>query len=229
MSIPKVIHYCWFGRNPLPEKALVCIASWQKFCPDYEIKQWNEDNFDFSGNRYAREAYEAKKWAFVSDYARLAVLYDHGGIYMDTDVELLKPLDEFLAEDAFSGFESDRYGITGIMAARAGHPWMGAMLNSYTDRPFLGEDGTPDLTTNTESATALMIRDFGFVPGGSDQILRSGIHIYPTDWFCPKDWRDGVICTTGNTHAIHHYAGSWVDHAEQRFTARFKKLIPIFG
>jgi mannosyltransferase OCH1-like enzyme len=104
--IPKVIHYCWFGGKPLPELAKKCIASWKKKCPDYEIKEWNETNFDLSSNRYLQEAIKMKKWAFASDYIRLAVLYNEGGIYLDTDVEILKPLDKFLRHDFFTNFEN---------------------------------------------------------------------------------------------------------------------------
>ena len=110
--IPKVIHYCWFGKKPLPPLAVNCIDSWKKFCPDYEIIEWNEKNFDINSNTYVREAYENKKWAFVSDYVQLYALYNYGGIYMDTDVQVLKPLDAFLNDQAFSGFEAyDRVPI----------------------------------------------------------------------------------------------------------------------
>ena len=118
--IPKTIHYIWFGGNPLPEDAKRCIDTWKKYCPDYEIKEWNESNFDVAQNDYIKEAYEAKKWAFVSDYARLKVLVEYGGIYMDTDVEVLKPLDRFLSERAFSGFEDADAIPAGIMACEKG-------------------------------------------------------------------------------------------------------------
>lgn len=230
MPIPKVIHYCWFGRNPLPEKALACIESWKKFCPDYEIKEWNEDNFDFSANRYAREAYEAKKWAFVSDYARLAVLYTRGGIYMDTDVEVVKPLDEFLADRSFIGFEGG-YPIlgSGILGAEAGHPWIGALLQEYEFRRFIRKDGALDTTANTDHITAMAQAEFGMTPNGQMQMLREGVKVYPTDWLAPKDWRTGEVHPTDHTHTIHHYTGSWCDPAGDRFMARLKKLTPLCG
>lgn len=142
MSIPKKIHYCWFGRNPLPESAKKCIESWKKYCPAYEIIEWNEDNFDLTENRYAREAYEQKKWAFVSDYARLKIVYEQGGIYMDVDVELIKPLDELTELDGYMGFEKEIDGqmwiATGLgFGARAGHPIVGALLKDYEDIPFI--------------------------------------------------------------------------------------------
>lgn len=105
--IPKIIHYCWFGGKPLPDEVKYYISTWQKYCPDYEIKEWNESNFDVNQNQYCREAYETKKWAFVSDYARLKILYEYGGIYMDTDVEVCKPLDHLASYGFWSGFESE--------------------------------------------------------------------------------------------------------------------------
>ena len=147
--IPKIIHYCWVGRNPLPDDVRHYIESWKKYCPDYKIIEWNEDNFDIFFNQYAREAYNAKKWAFVSDYIRLSVLNTYGGIYMDTDVEVVKNLDEFLSNKAFSGFESNKYIPTGIMGAEKGNAWIQYLLSYYDNRSFYLDDGTPDLTTNT--------------------------------------------------------------------------------
>ncbi|MBQ7544534.1 MAG: hypothetical protein IJT02_06275 [Synergistaceae bacterium] len=139
--IPKVIHYCWFGGKPLPELAQKCLASWEKFCPDYEIVRWDESNFNVNCCDYVREAYEAKKWAFVSDYARLKVLVDNGGVYMDTDVEVIKPLDEFLVHEAFSGFESEKAIPTGIMACEKGFAPFAEMLADYHTRHFYRRGG----------------------------------------------------------------------------------------
>lgn len=134
--IPKVIHYCWFGKKPLPELALKCIESWKKYCPDYEIKEWNEESFDINMYIYARQAYDAKKWAFVSDVARLYVLYQEGGIYMDTDVELLKSIDCFLENDAFSGFEDKKSVPTGIMGAVKNNNVIKEFLDEYNEAFF---------------------------------------------------------------------------------------------
>ena len=134
--IPKKIHYCWFGRNPLPPLALKCIASWKEYCPDYEIKEWNEDNFDLSINAYVREAYEARKWAFITDYVRLYALVNEGGIYMDTDVEVLKPLDDLLCYDAVSGFESETQ-IQTLRRNTANHPMVSRPLHRYPYRYHL--------------------------------------------------------------------------------------------
>lgn len=135
--IPKKIHYCWFGGNPLPESAKKYIGTWKKYCPDYEIIEWNENNFDVTQNQYCKEAYEAKKWAFVSDYARLKVLYDFGGIYMDTDVEVVKPLDDLLQYNWFSGFESEKRIQTGTMGAGFNSTIIKIFLDDYKNRHFI--------------------------------------------------------------------------------------------
>ena len=139
--IPKVIHYCWFGGNPLPELAKKCIESWKKFCPDYQIIEWNESNFDLNINTYVKEAYTAEKWAFVSDVARLYALVNYGGIYMDTDVEVLKPLDDILNFKAVSGFETKERIPTGMMACEKGHPLFEEFLREYNEAHFIKNDG----------------------------------------------------------------------------------------
>ena len=146
--IPKVIHYCWFGKGKMPDLALKCLESWKKYCPDYVIKEWNEDNFDLDLYPYAREAYDNRKFAFVTDVVRLYALYHEGGIYMDTDVELVNSIDKFLHHTAFSGFESEKNVPTGIMASVKGGTWVQENLDVYTNRKFVNSDGTLDLTTN---------------------------------------------------------------------------------
>ena len=143
--IPKKIHYCWFGGNPLPPLAVKCIESWKKYLPDYEIKEWNESNFDLNYNDYVREAYEAKKWAFITDVVRLYAMVTEGGIYMDTDVEVLKPLDELLQYDAVSGFESSSRIPTGLMACREGQPLFEELLHEYDVLHFKRPDGRVQL------------------------------------------------------------------------------------
>ncbi|MCL2305496.1 MAG: glycosyl transferase [Planctomycetaceae bacterium] len=206
--IPKVIHYCWFGGNSLPPLAVKCIESWEKFCPDYEIKEWNESNFDLKISPYVKEAYEAKKWAFVSDYARLWVLVNFGGIYLDTDCELVKPIDGFLNLEAMSGFESETYIPTGIMGCRKGFPLFVELLKRYNDRHFIKPDGSFDMTTNTQDITRACL-DHGFVPNNEKQTI-CGFTLFPRDWFCPMDGRtQKMVAFTENTHAIHHFAASW--------------------
>lgn len=206
--IPKIIHYCWFGRGEMPALAKKCIASWKKFCPDYELRLWNEDSFDVDSHPFVKEAYTARKFAFVTDYVRLWALVKEGGIYMDTDVEVLKPLDEFLHHPAFSGFESAEVVPTGIMASEKGGEWARKQLAYYDGRHFLKADGTPDLTPNTKIITDRMVAE-GFVLNNEIQDFKGEIVMYPVDWFCPKNCGTGVIEITPNTRTIHYYAGSW--------------------
>ncbi len=207
--IPKIIHYCWFGGNPLPELAVKCIESWKKYCPDYEIKEWNESNFDLNMFPYAKEAYENRKFAFVTDVVRLYALYTEGGIYMDTDVEVLKPLDEYLKHNAFSGFEDEKLVPTGIMASEKRGIWAKENLEYYNDRHFVKEDGSFDMTTNVNTITDYMLSK-GLVQNNTYQDFPNLITMYPKDYFCPKSYKDGKIYLTSNTTTIHHFAGSWL-------------------
>lgn len=209
--IPKVIHYCWFGGNPYPDLVLNCIASWKKFCPDYEIKEWNESNFNIHENSYIQEAYEAHKWAFVTDYVRLKVLYEYGGIYMDTDVEVCGSLDMFLTHVAFSGFETADKITTGIMASHARHPFFKAFMEYYDDRHFCLGNGQYDLKTNVETITEIALKR-GLRLNNELQTV-GGMTFYPNDFFCPKDYKTGIIRKTDRTVCIHHFDGSW--HTEQ--------------
>ncbi len=222
--IPKLIHYCWFGGNPLPEPAQKCIKSWQKYCPDYEVKEWNESNFDLSCCIYAKEAYEAKKWAFVTDYVRLKVLVEYGGIYMDTDVEVVRPLDVFLKEKAFSGFEYGENVPTGIMACEKNFSLFDALLKRYDGRHFLNADGTYDLTTNVKEVTDFL-RKRGLVLNGKKQTIE-GFALYPKEYFCPKNWKTRKVECTNNTYAIHHFAGTWLTPWQRyKIEIREKKLL----
>ena len=176
--IPKKIHYCWFGRNPKPELAEKCIASWQKYCPDYELTEWNEDNFDIcSAPLYVRQAYEHKKWAFITDYVRLYALVNFGGVYMDTDVEVCKPLDEFLQHQAFSGFEDGINIPTGIMASEKDFPLFKYLLDYYDDVSFVNEDGTLNTVTNVTIITE-MCEKKGLIKNNQFQVI-DGFALYP--------------------------------------------------
>ncbi len=225
MSIPKKIHYCWFGGAPLPALAKKCIRSWKKYCPDYEIICWNEENFDFSQNRYAAEAYAAKKWAFVSDYARLKVMHEYGGIYLDTDVEILKPLDDLVAHGGYMGFEHKGAVSTGLgFAAPAGHPLIERLLADYDDISFVREDGTydmlpcPDRNTNT-------IVELGMDVTNQKQTFM-GIRMLPCEYLCPMDYYTGKKKITKNTYCIHHYCASWTSAVSKR-TTFIKRLIGV--
>lgn len=211
--IPKIIHYCWFGRGEMPKLAFNCIESWKTHLPDYEYKLWNEDTFDVNSNRFCREAYISKKYAFVTDYVRLFALYNDGGIYLDTDVEILKNLDEFLFTPAFSGFESDTEIPTGIMGSEKFGQWAKEQLEYYKDLPFIKKNGSINIKTNVTIITENMIK-LGFIPNNQFQIVNEYFYIYPKDYFCPKSWQTGEIDITENTFCIHHFAASWLSSSK---------------
>lgn len=220
--IPKKIHYCWFGKKPLPELALKCIESWNKYCPEYEIIEWNEDNFDINSNLYVKQAYESKKWAFVSDYVRLYALYNQGGIYMDTDVEVIKSIDEFLKESAFSGFEAVDRVPTGIMGCEKENEFFGMLLGQYNERSFIKENGLQDLTTNVTTITSYCVEK-GLRLDNTEQIIE-GFRLYPNDYFCPKDYNTKEMKITKNTYTIHHFDGSWITRG-MKIKQRFLNLL----
>ena len=220
--IPKVIHYCWFGRNPLPVSAQKCIDSWRKFLPDYDIKEWNEDNFDVNIIPYTQQAYEAKKYAFVSDYARFWILYRHGGLYFDTDVEVIKPLDDIIERGAFMGIEQGAFWDGKPMVApglglgvEAGHPFFENMLQVYNHLEYRKADGSFDNTTIV-SYTTRELYEHGMVVSEDLQEV-DGIWIYPADSFCPMDSTTGITNITERTVSIHHYDCSWMDHHSLSF------------
>lgn len=234
MSIPKIIHYCWFGKGEKPELAKKCIESWKKYCSDYEIKEWNEDKFDINSNEYVRQAYEAKKFAFVADYVRLYVLCQEGGIYLDTDVEIIKPIDKFLENKAFAGFESRHALLTGVIAAEKNNPWIQDLFSMYKDLKFIDEQGKMDLTTNVVRITELSEKEYGLNLESSHQTLKNGIvTIYPYDYFCAKDYDTDKICITENTHTIHHFSASWHGEKEkkqaEKYRKRLKKYVKKYG
>ena len=206
--IPKKIHYCWFGRGPMPELALKCIESWHRLMPDYEYKLWNEDNFDVHCNPYVEEAYAARKFAFVTDYVRLHALESEGGVYMDTDVEALKPYDDLLHLDGFIGYEGSKYQPigTGTIASIPHGPWVREQLAAYDGIHFVQSDGSYDLMTNPFRITSVM-RDNGFVPDGKEQEYK-GMHIFPVDYFCPRQ-TTGEVLMTENTYCDHQFMSSW--------------------
>ncbi len=235
MSIPKIIHYCWFGNNPLPDYAVKCIDSWKRFCPDYEIKLWNEDSFDFSSCKYAKQAYENGKYAFVTDYVRLVVLYEYGGIYLDTDVELIKPLDPLLSKAGFAGFERGEpgpYGREFMIASGLGigceakNELIHSMLNDYDGISFADENGQLDLTSCPERNTKALVKH-GLVPDGRYQEI-NGFCFYPAAYFAPYDYVTQKTRITDDTYSIHHYAATWKSQksAWQKFRLRVKCTAP---
>lgn len=205
--IPKVIHYCWFGGNKLPKSAKKCISSWKKFMPDYEIKEWNESNFDINCCSYVKEAYKAKKWAFVSDYARFWILYNYGGIYFDTDVEIIKDMKPIIKKGAFIGCEIGNKCAPGLgIGASPGLALYEEILNYYKTLHFTFERGIVQETV-VEHLTRIMLKH-GWKGNGSIEEI-SGIYVYPPEYFCPMDYQTGKLKVTNNTYAIHWYTASW--------------------
>lgn len=205
--IPKKIHYCWFGRGEKPTLAQKCIDSWKQFCPDYEIIEWNEDNFDIHFDRYTQMCYEQKKYAFLSDYVRLLVINEHGGLYFDTDVEAVKSFDSLLTHRAFFGFETDDYINTGEgFGSEAGAEVLRLMIAEYDDLldGNHGTEGCPILNTRA-------LKRVGLMTDGSFQLLQDGVAVYPKDYFNPFDDATGVLTKTENTYSIHWYGKSWMD------------------
>ena len=210
--IPKIIHYCWFGRGKMPELAVRCIESWKKYLPEYEIKEWNEDNFDVNIVPYTQEAYKVKKYAFVSDYARFWILYHHGGLYFDTDVEVIRPMDEIIKSGPFMGFENNGTITSGVnpglgLGVKPGLGLYQEILYYYENEHFLYTDGRQNLTTVVMRITSIL-QQYGLKNENVFQTI-AGINIYPTDYFCPIRITDGKLCLTDRTVSIHHYAASW--------------------
>lgn len=206
--IPKVIHYCWFGRGNKPKLVLDCIASWKRVLPDYQIKEWNEDNFDISTCRYVQEAYASRKWAFVADYVRLYALFTEGGVYLDSDVEVVKSLDPYLVHKAFSGRESANSCLTGTMGAEKGSQWIKDMLDPYQGYEFIRKDGSLNLTTNVVYSNELMVqKGLSFEDKAFE--IDNYVAIYPTEIFCPKPLGGDRYAATNKTVTIHHFAASW--------------------
>ena len=212
--IPKIIHYCWLGRGEKPELAKKCIASWKKFCPDFEIREWNEDNCDYLAMPFMAEAYAARKYAFVSDVMRLVVLEQYGGVYFDTDVEVLRDISPLLDDEGFIGFENDQYVASGLtIAAEAHHPVIQAMIEEYKKLHFAGADGSVTPVGCPHLNTDVMER-FGLVRNGQEQLV-AGIHVYPADYFNPMDSATGKLTKTENTYSIHWYSMSWMPQRKQ--------------
>lgn len=226
--IPKVIHYCWFGNNPLPMQFKLYIDTWKKYCPEYKIIEWNETNFDLRCNKYVQQASELKKWAFVSDYARLKVIYEEGGIYLDTDVELLKSLDSLLMNKAFMGLEPPDYGIaTGLgFGAEKGSSILKELMSIYDSMNFINNDGTLNTQTCVKITTNYFMKK-GFHTCNEIQIV-DDVTLYPTEYFCPMNWLDGSINITKNTFSIHHYDYSWASEDERKIMLVKRKIMNYF-
>lgn len=222
--IPKVIHYCWFGRNPKPKLAEKCIASWKKYCPDYEIIEWNEDNFDVNMNGYTQMCMEQKKYAFLSDYVRLLVIAEYGGVYFDTDVELVQPIDALLKHDAFFGFETPEYVASGLGTGSVAHGTaIEAMVAEYATL-LDGNQGTIGCPILNTSALVKL----GLKQDGSCQIVADAV-ILPVDYLNPYESATGRMKKTKNTVSIHWYSAAWMSRKQKIRSAIMRPLHRIFG
>lgn len=235
--ISKIIHYCWFGGNPLSDEVIKCIDSWKKYFPDYEIKEWNESNFDLNCCDYIKEAYQAKKWAFVSDYARFKILYENGGLYFDTDVEVIKPMDSIISKGPFMGCETGPATLDPIspfglgvnaglgLGANAGLGLYKEILNYYESQHFLYEDGTLNLENVVDRVTGIL-KKHGFKGDGTIEEVAE-VTIYPPEYFCPFNFFTGVTNITENTYTIHRYSASWFTPAEKKINEINRKYIQL--
>lgn len=229
--IPKILHFCWFGGNDYPDDIKSCMDTWRDILGDYEFMRWDEGNFDIHRNKYAEQAYNERKWAFVSDYVRLWALYEYGGIYCDCDIRVLKPLEPFLSHALFSGYENKahpQYIPTGIIGAEKGHPFIKYLLDDYDSRSFVKPDVSLDLTTNVTRITDTAKELYGFVGDGTYRTFGEDIHIYPYDYF--SGFTGGTYGDksryniTENTYTIHEFAGSWQPQKEKIKISKWKKM-----
>lgn len=223
VSIPKIIHYCWFGENKKPAIIKKCIRSWRKYCPGYRIVEWNESNFDVNCISFCADAYKAKKWAFVSDYVRLKVLLEYGGIYMDTDVELIRPIDDLLILNCFIGFQHEHFVNNGlIVGAVPQNHFIRDNAEIYEKLSFYDSDDSRKMTVCQEYTTELL-RGYGLkVPDTGEVQCVNGIYVFPSEYFCPYDHRTFTMNKTANTYAIHHFASSWWDKKRRKEYACIK-------
>lgn len=230
--IPKIIHYCWVGNVPKPKSVLYCIESWKKYCPDYEIREWNEENYNFFKNEYMCQAYEARKWGFVPDYARLDIIYQYGGIYLDTDVEIIKNFDELLERKAFMGFENTGDGEFFVncghgFGAEQHHEIIGAARDLYNNVQFVNSDGTYNLLPSPHYTTQSLMQ-YGLLRENRDQLLQ-GMMVYASDVLCPKNFRTGKIHKTERTVSIHHFTASWMDDQLRKNLQHIQAINNKFG
>ncbi len=218
IQIPKVIHYCWFGRKEIPIRYRKWMGTWKHYCPDYDIVEWNEDNYDVHKSRYIHQAYELQKWAFVSDYARVDIINQYGGVYLDTDVELIRNIDEMLKNDAFCGFESNQFVSYGLgFGAKKDNDIVGEIREYYDQMDFVLEDRTLNQINCPVIQTEVMKRH-GLVCNGEFQIV-DGMAVYPPRILCgmsPYSFR--VECNPLHTYAIHHFDASWLDNRQRKLS-----------
>ena len=226
--IPKIVHYVWFGKKPFPPKIQHCIDSWQKYLPDYKFMLWNEDTFDVNSCKFAKEAFENKKWAFVSDYARIEALYKYGGWYLDTDIEILKPLYPFEGKRLVMGTDEDG-AITAMYGTEKGHPYWRKVLDHYNNMPFIKSDGSFNMAVINEHLQDVLA-EYGYVHENNYQELKDGIFVYPDDYFHVVSLERGTKHLTENSYSIHWQTMTWTSNTSHFARwIRIHILIPLFG
>ncbi|WP_346670764.1 glycosyltransferase family 32 protein [Faecalicoccus acidiformans] len=235
--IPHKIHYCWFGKTELGAKEKKCLESWKKFFPNYEIILWNENNYDVNKFNYMQEAYNLQKWAFVSDVARLDIIYNYGGIYLDTDVEVIAPFQDLIDKGAFMGIESFcnnnmvKVNPGLIIAAEPHNPVIKRILDSYSNDHFVNNNRENTKYTIVDRTTGILAKYYKLK--NINEIQRLGnLTIYPKDYFCPMSYDSGELCCTKNTKTIHWFNASWLTKKQkerqkklQKINKRFPKMI----
>ena len=232
-DIPRKLHYCWFGGKPIPEAYQTYMDSWRRQLPDFELVRWDESSFDMDACPYFRQAYENRYWAFASDYARFRILYEQGGVYLDTDVEVLRPLDDLLERGAFLSLEYDLWGDYQVnpglgMAFPAGHPLLREILDYYESRDFI-VDGEADTAHNVCVNTTSVLLPHGLDPKRNEIQTLDGVTVYPTEYLCPIDFFTHEQKVTGNTCTIHHYAYTWGSERDARNHRQIRTFIRLFG
>lgn len=226
--IPKIVHYIWFGGNPFPKKVQRCIDSWHRYLPGYEFKLWDEKNFDINSVEFTKQAYINKKWAFVSDYVRIYALYNYGGWYLDTDVEILKPLEYFEKHRVVLGTDQNAF-LTAVMGSEIGHPFWREMLNVYENLRFVNDNGDFNMTVNNIYLQEALEK-YGYKYRNEYQGLKEGITVYPDDYFHVADLEKGTLHQTENSYAIHWHTLLWTSEMSKlNRWFRLHVLKPIFG
>ena len=220
--IPYKIHYCWFGGGDIPQRERRCIESWKKLMPEFELVLWDEKRFDVNAVGFTKEAYKMKKYAFVSDYVRLYALINEGGIYLDTDVEVVKSLADFTKYKAFGSFETPHVVQTGVIGSIPNGALVSKMFEYYQNKSFVLDGGILNQVPNSKILTDILLEE-GLVLNNLKQSLPS-YEIFPTDYFCPIDQATREIIVTENTYCIHYLSGSWLS-AKDRFTRGVKAFI----
>ena len=217
MAIPKIIHYVWVGGNPKSKDIKRCMKTWKKHLKDYEIIEWNEENFDINSNEFVRQAYESKKWAYVSDYIRAYAIYNYGGIYLDTDVLVLDDLEDLLKNKAFVGYENPQYPFTAVFGAEKNHPFLKSILEYYEHLSFEFDANDQYKNVNTKTISDILIEEYGCELGNKEQLLRTGIKVY----------KDNVLCNPSkDSKTIHIFTGTWLE-GESNFKKNLNRIVRL--